>query len=226
LFLRDLIRAGETSRLHHRHPEINARLRTLQLACPTAQTVKFSVLADLGKYFPLLEMMRLENWKIEVDGTEKVSPILTLRGLALVGLDIVEAKTSSHPFANMLSKYLCDLVQLEILMFGARDTDVLGWKLFVRKPEMGPLFVGYSLPKLKFLWLRGWVIDCLDLLALKANSLKWLVLEECKGMNGGWVKALRNNWKDIVVVESDTRLKDGIDLFTWKKRARKGIESA
>ena len=53
-FLRDLMRAGETSRLHHRHPEINARLRSLQVSCTSMQNVKFNILADLGKFFPLL----------------------------------------------------------------------------------------------------------------------------------------------------------------------------
>jgi len=225
-FMKALVRAGETSRLHHRHPEINARLRTLQLSTLTPQTIKFSVLAELGRFFPLLEMLRIENWKFEVNGEEKIAPIMTLRGLALVGIDIIETKKSDHPYANILSKYLCELTQLEILMLGARDTDLLGWKLFVRKPEMGLLFKRLQLSRLKFLWLRGWAVDCMDLLSLKASFLKWLVLEECKGMNGGWVKAIRGYWTDIVVVESDIRLKDGIDLYTWKRRARSGIESA
>jgi len=224
-FLKTLVRAGETSRLHHRHPEINARLRTLQLSTSIPQTVKFSVLADLGRFFPLLETLRIENWKIEVDGGEKVAPIMTLRGLALVGIDVVDKKSNS-PFADLLSEYLRELTQLEILMLGARDIDVLGWKLFVRKPEMGRLFGRLYLANLRFLWLRGWVVNCVDLLSLKAPRLKWLVLEECKGINGGWIKAVRGHWRDIIIVESDIRLKDGIDLFTWKKRAKHGIESA
>jgi hypothetical protein len=225
-FLKTLVRAGETNRLHHRHPEINARLRTLQLSTLAPQTVKFSVLAELGRFFPLLEMLRIENWKLEVDGGEKVAPIMTLRGLALVGIDVIETrpKKSEYPFANVLSKYLSQLTQLEILMLGGRDMDAFGWRLFVRKPEMGPLLGKLQFTKLKFLWLRGWVLSCVDLLQLKALWLKWLVFEECRGINGGWLKAFNRHWRGVVIVESDIRLKDGIDLFTWRKRARDIIE--
>lgn len=60
-FIEILCRAGSAERLPHSHPEINPWLRTLHLSSLTCQSIKFSTLADLGKYFPLLEMLRIEN---------------------------------------------------------------------------------------------------------------------------------------------------------------------
>jgi hypothetical protein len=207
-------------RLHHRHPEINARLRVLHLGCVTGHIIEFGILAEMGKFFPLLEMLRIENWRMTVEGEEKITPINTLRGLSLIGIEILDTKKSESTLARVLSGYLSTMSKLEILVLGARDT--VGWKLFVRRAEMGPLFPGIQLPHLKFLWLRSWSIDCHDLLSLKAKYLKWLVLEECKGMNGGWIKALTGHWKGLTIIESDTKLKDGVNLLGWKKRPLDG----
>jgi len=219
-FLRELMRAGETSRIHHRHPEINARLRTLQISSTTMQNVNFSILADLGKFFPLLEMLRIENWKLSMDKCDetRITPILTLRGLSLVGIDLATAKG----FTKMLSVYVQSFPLLEILVLGARETDILGWKLFKKKPELQGLFNGLDLPKLKCLWLRSWIVDCQELVSLKTNVLRWIVVEECKGMNGGWIKSVKSKWKDAVVIESDTRL-NGIDFSSYRNPAKSRI---
>jgi hypothetical protein len=216
-YLKGLVRAGETERLYQQNPEQNFKLRTLHLSTSTLfQKVKFEVLADMGKFFPLLEMLRIENWKVIVEGNEKIAPIRTLRGLSLVGFDVVDKKKSPKPFAMVLSTYLSCLPSLEMLFLGARDMDYLGLKLFVRRPELGSIFAKLCLPKMKVLWLRSWEVDCQDLMMLKADRLRWLMVEECKGMNGGWVKAVSAKWKGIVVVESAERLKDGIDFFALK----------
>jgi hypothetical protein len=158
-------------------------------------------------------MLRIENWKVIVEGNEKIAPIRTLRGLSLVGFDVVDKKKGPMPFTTLLSTYLSSLPSLEILFLGARDMDYLGLKIFVRRPELGSIFAKLRLPKLKVLWLRSWEVDCQDLMMLKADRLRWLMVEECKGMNGGWVKAVTAKWKGIVVVESAERLKDGVDFF-------------
>jgi hypothetical protein len=210
VFLKELVRAGESERvLYHLHPEVNAGLRVLHIATSTSQSVKFCVLADLGKFFPLLEMLRIENWKIIGDTNENVTPIRTLRGLSLVELDMESKKQT---FAKILSRYIATFPSLEIVFLGARETDALGWKLFVMKPKLGKLFADMNLPRLKVLWLRAWIVDCEDLMSLKAENLQFLVVEECKGMNGGWIKAASRKWKGLTVVETDSQLKEGFGL--------------
>lgn len=86
------------------------------------------------------------------------------------------------------------------------------------KPKLGKVFNEMDLPKLKVLWMRAWIMDCEDLLTLKAENLQFLVVEECKGMNGGWIKAASRKWKGLTVVETDTRLSEGFDLVARKVR--------
>ena len=214
-FLRDLMRAGETTRLHHRHPEINARLRSLQVSCASIQSVRFQNLAELGNFFPLLEMLRIENWRFLDVNTTKVVPIKTLRGLSLVGIDV-----EKNGFVRTLLMFLKAFPALEILFLGARQMEVLGWKLFVRKPELRGLFTELEFPRLKCLWLRAWSIDFEDFMLLKADSLQWIVFEECRGMNGGWKKIVGEKWNGAVVIESDTRFKQGIDFSTYRDIAK------
>lgn len=210
LFLKELVRAGESERvLYHLHPEVNANLRVLHISASTCQLVKFCVLADLGKFFPLLEMLRIANWKIMGDVNESVTSIRTLRGLSLIGLDMESKKLT---FAKMLSGYIATFPSLEIVVLGARETDALGWKLFVMRPKLGKLFADMELPRLKVLWLRAWIVDCEDLMLLKAENLRFLVIEECKGMNGGWIKAASRKWQGLTVVETDSQLKEGFGL--------------
>ena len=209
VFLKDLMRAGESTRVHHLNPEVNCSLRVLHISSSISQSVKFCVLADLGKFFPLLEMLRIENWKLVCNADEYVTPIHTLRGLSLVGLD---TESKKQTFAKILSRYIANFPALEILVLGAKDKDLLGWRLFVMKPKLGKLFDQMELPKLKVLWMRAWILDCEDLLTLKAEKLQFLVVEECKGMNGGWIKAASRKWKGLTVVETDTRLSEGFDL--------------
>ena len=214
LFLRELMRAGETTRVHHQYPQINARLRSLQISCTAIQNVNFSVLGDLGKFFPRLEMLRIENWRIIDIG--QVTPIRTLRGLSLVGIDV-----KKNGFVRMLSTYLRAFPALEILFLGARETNILGWKFFVRRPELRGIFKGIKLPKLKCLWLRAWAVDCQDLVSLKSNALGWIVIEDCKGLNGGWIKAVEGD--GAIVIESDTGFKDGIDFRRYANLAKNKI---
>jgi hypothetical protein len=218
VFLKELLRAGESTRIHHVNPEVNSSLRVLHITASTSQNVKFSILADLGKFFPLLEMLRIENWKVVGDTNECITPIRTLRGLSLVGLD---SESKKQTFAKILSRYIANFPALEILFLGARETDVLGWKLFVMKPRLGKVFADMDLPKLKVLWLRAWIVDCEDLMSLKADNLQFLVTEECKGMNGGWIKAASRKWKGLTVVETDSRLNEGFDLVA---RSVKGMD--
>jgi hypothetical protein len=217
-FLKDLVRAGETSRLHHLHPEINARLRSLQISCSTIHTVNFSFLAELGRYFPLLELLRIENWRILVDKKlPEITPMYSLRGLSLVGIDVIESKKAkTNVFARMLATYIRTFPALEILVLGAREMDVLGWKLFVRKPELGAVFNGMELPRLKVLWLRAWVVNCSDLLSLRSDTVEWVIVEACRGLNGGWVKAVEEKWKKAVIFETDTRLTNVHHVFAWE----------
>ena len=151
--------------------------------------------------------------------TTKVVPIKTLRGLSLVGIDV-----EKNGFVKMLSMYLKAFPALEIVFLGARELDVLGWKLFVRKPELRGLFKEIELPKLKCLWLRAWSIDFEDLVSLKADALQWIVFEECKGMNGGWKRIVNGKWNRAVVIESDTRLKHGIDFSKYRDIAKSKFE--
>jgi hypothetical protein len=209
-FVRELVRAGETARLHHRHPEMNTRLRILQLGCCAPQTVKFGVLAEMGRWFPLLEMLRLENWKVFVDVASKVVPIKTLRGLSLLGMEFVDTK-SYGGVGVVLSAYVAAFAPtLEYFILGAKDPD--RWKIFSRKPELRGLFSRLQTPRLKVLWLRGWSVDYADLLSLEACAVRFLVVEECKGMNGGWIKAVRGKWTGVAVIESDTVIKGGVDF--------------
>jgi hypothetical protein len=217
MYLRGLLRAGETERLYQEFPEQNSKLRKLHLSTSTlCQKVKFEVLADLGKFFPLLEMLRIENWKVIVEGKEVITPIPSLRGLSLVGFDVVDRRKSLQPFERVLSEYVASFPSLEILFLGARDMDYLGLKLFIRRPELGTTFSCLCLPKLRVLWLRSWQMNCDDLMKLTAEKLNWLIIEECKGMNGGRMKAVRAKWKGIVVHENEGRLKDGINFFALK----------
>src|SRR5436190_23855167 len=117
----------------------------------------------------------------------------------------------------MLSAYVSTFPALEILVLGAREVNLLGWKLFVNKPELRGAFNGLELPKLKCLWLRAWIVDCQELLSLKTSTLQWIVVEECKGMNGGWIKAVRGKWPRAVVIESATRLKDGVNFAKYSR---------
>ena len=209
-FLKELVRAGESERvLYHLHPEVNASLRVLHISASASQNVKFCVLADLGKFFPLLEMLRIANWKIIGDTNDEVSPMRTLRGLSLIELDLESKKQT---FAKILSRYITSFPSLEIVVLGARETDALGWKLFVMKPKLGKLFADMELPRLRVLWMRAWIVDCKDLMSLKAENLQFLVIEECKGMNGGWIKAASRKWKGLTVVETDSQLKEGFGL--------------
>jgi len=209
------MRAGESTRVHHLNPEVNCSLRVLHISSSISQSVKFCVLADLGKLFPLLEMLRIENWKLVCNADEYVTPIHTLRGLSLVGLD---TESKKQTFAKILSRYIAKFPALEILVLGAKDKDLLGWRLFVMKPKLGRIFDQMELPKLKVLWMRAWILDCEDLLTLKAEKLQFLVVEECKGMNGGWIKAASRKWKGLTVVETDTRLSEGFDLVARRVR--------
>lgn len=59
-------------------------------------------------------------------------------------------------------------------------------------------------------------MNCEDLMKLKAEKLNWLIIEECKGMNGGRMKAVCAKWKGIDVHENEGRLKDGINFFALK----------
>ena len=218
-FLRNLYRAGETGRLHHRHPEMNARLRCLHISCSQTQSVKFSVLADLGKFFPCLEMLRIENWRICPEKEKISNPIYTLRGLSLVGIDFVGVYLSERrtgEFVKMLSRFIACFPGLEYLFIGAKQTpNVWGWNILT-PPKLSNLFNGMELTKLKVLWLRGWTIDCVDILSLKTNALQYVVIEECKGVNGGWIKGVMSKWKRANVIESDTRFKNGVDFGEWR----------
>ena len=208
-FMGHLVRAGATMRLHHLHPEINARLKSLQVGCVTVHTVKFSMLADLGKYFPRLELLRIENWKIVVDETaQKITPIHTLRGLSFLGINITGAKRRKD---NVSAKVLSDYIgvfssSLRVLVLGIRETELLRWSFFTYKPSLGCVFRGKKFPSLRTLWLRACVIDCHDFLSLKGDNLRYIVLEGCKGLNGGWIKAFKAKWKGVVVYETDGRV--------------------
>ena len=195
---------------------MNARLRTLHLASTQVQNVKIAVLAEMGRYFPFLEMLRLENWKVQVDVPTKVVPIKTLRGLSLLGMEFTDTK----PFGGVgtvLSTYVAAFPTLEYLILGARE--LVGWKIFSRrKPELRGLFSRLTMSRLRVLWLRGWSIDYADLLALEAEMVRFLVVEECKGMNGGWIKAVQGKWTGVSVIETDTPIKDGIDFHVAKIR--------
>ena len=217
--MRELVRAGETLRLHHRHPEINAHLRTLHLGCGAVQTVKFATLAEMGWYFPSLEMLRLENWKVQVECATKVVPIKTLRGLSLLGIDFCDTKGFGG-LGPVISTYVAAFPGLEYFILGVREKDLLRWKkIFNRKPELKGLFSRVKTPKLKVLWLRGWIVDYADLLSLEA-AMRFLVVEECKGMNGGWLKAVHGKWPGISVIERDTPIKEGIDFRAEAAKVR------
>lgn len=163
-------------------------------------------------------MLRIENWKIIPDGDRdlQVQPMFGLRGLSLVGIDFSGRKDKD--FVNMLSKFIAAFRNLEMLFLGAKETIAMwGWTWFGPKPVgLQGLFDGMQLPDLQVLWLRGWTLDCADLLSLKSDKLRFVVIEECKGMNGGWIKAVMGKWKGAVVVESETRLKDGVDFSSWR----------
>jgi hypothetical protein len=159
-------------------------------------------------------MLRIENYKIIEDGKTKITPIRTLRGLGLLAID------GKQGCLGWLTGYISSFPALEILVLGAKEKDALGWKLFVRKPDLGRIFAEMELPRLNVVWLRGWKLDCGDLVALRAERLRWIALEDCKGMNGGWIKAVTGKWKGVVVVESDSRFKDGVDFRGWRARAK------
>jgi hypothetical protein len=218
MFVRELLRAGETARLHHRHPEMNTRLRILQLGCVQVQNVKFGVLAEMGRWFPLLEMLRLENWKVHVDVASKVVPIKTLRGLSLLGIEFADTKPYGGVGAVVSAYVAAFAPTLEYFILGARDMD--RWKIFSRKPELRNLFSRLQTPRLKVLWLRGWSVDYAELLGLEARGLRFLVVEECKGMNGGWIKAVQGKWTGISVIETDTPIKEGVDFRAVAKARR------
>jgi len=223
-FVRAVVTAGVINRLHRRHPEINTHLRTLHLCSSSVQPVPFSQLASLGSFFPLLEFLRLENWRLtDVGETQRLVVIKSLRGLALVSLD-VEKKES---YAMVLAKLIPAFPSLEILMLGRREPELWGWKIFNRKRELGPsFFESVNLQKLKVLWLRGFTFDPVAFLKLQAPLLQFAVLEECRGSNGGWLNAFRNKWATITVVESSVKLRDGVDFAKEIQRRERTVHMA
>lgn len=114
-----------------------------------------------------------------------------------------------------MAGYIGCFPALEMLVLGAK-TQIFSWKGPFRQVNLGKIFAGLQLPKLKVLWLRGWTLEVEDLLSLKAVGLQWIVLEQCKGMNGGWIKAIMGRWKGIIVVESAERLNDGVDFRGYR----------
>jgi len=48
--------------------------------------------------------------------------------------------------------------------------------------------------------------------------LKWLVMEGCRGMNGGTKKALGKKCRGIVIVEDEGRIEEGVDFRKWQGR--------
>jgi len=115
---------------------------------------------------------------------------------------------------------LRSLPSLEILVLAAKEVDVLGLKLPFRKHQLGKVFEEAQLPNLKVFWLRNWTVDYQDLLAVQSTHVQWVVVEQCKGLNGGWIKAVQGKWKGAFVVESDLRL-SGVDFFAWKRSGEK-----
>ena len=223
-FVRAVMTAGAINRLYRRHPEINTRLRTLHLSSSTVQTVPFSHLASLGSFFPLLEFLRLENWRLtSVGETESLVAIKSLRGLALVSLDVEKKEL----YTVVLAKLIHAFPSLEILMLGTRESDLWGWKIFNRKRELGPsFFESVNLQKLKVLWLRRFTFDPVAFLRLHTPILQFAVLEECRGSNGGWVKACRNRWAGITVVESPVEIRDGVDFAEQIQRRQRIVRMA
>ena len=219
IFLQHLMRSGETTRLHHHNPEINFRLRTLHVSCTSTHNVSISILTELSKFFPLLEMLRIENWKLVGDIADESVPFLYLRGLSLLNIEIMDTK-KTNPNASVLARYLRTLPSLEIVVLGAKEIDVLGLKLPFRKQDLGKVFEEAQLPNLKVFWLRSWMVDYQDLLAVQSTRVQWVVVEQCKGLNGGWIKAVQGKWKGAFVVESDTRM-NGVDFFAWKRNGKK-----
>ena len=160
-------------------------------------------------------MLRVENWKVQVDVPTQCVSIKTLRGLSLLGMEFAETKQFGG-VGNVLSAYLAAFPTLEYLVLGAREQ--VGWKIFSRRPELRGLFSRLDIPRLQVLWLRGWSVDYADVLALEAETVRFLVVEECKGLNGGWIKAVQGKWTGVSVIETDTPIKDGIDFRVAKIR--------
>jgi hypothetical protein len=217
--------AGAVNRLHHRHPEINTHLRTLHLSSSSIQPVSYVHLASLGSFFPRLEFLRVENCRVtNIRRDQGVVTIKSLRGLALVSLDIEKGES----LTGILTRLIPAFPALEILMLGTRDTpDLWGWKLFNRKRELGRMFFEtVQLTKLRVLWLRGFNFDAAAFLKFHAGALRFVVLEACRGSNGGWVKGCRSKWPGVIVVESPVKMKDGVDFAGQRMRLERIVRMA
>jgi hypothetical protein len=165
----------------------------------------------------------VENCRVtNVRPDQGVVTIKSLHGLALVALDIEKGES----FTGILTRLIPAFPALEILMLGTRDMpDLWGWKLFNRKRELGRMFFEtVSLANLRVLWLRGFTFDAAAFLKFHTGLLQFVVLEGCRGSNGGWVKGCRNKWPGVIVVESPVKMKDGVDFAGQRKRQEEIVQ--